>query len=177
MKRLLAPLWFLLASLFLLEAWLWERLGPLVRRFVDWAPWRPLTERLSRRLATLRPYPALLCVAVPLLMLVPLKFVEVALLIQQRYALAILTLLLAKLLGMGVASWLFAICKPALLEIGWVARTYAALLRAVDWAHGKTAPYRRWLQRRLAAESDGRQWQRLRRLRRWAQRRSRGTGA
>ncbi|MDN0081740.1 hypothetical protein QU487_03045 [Crenobacter sp. SG2305] len=175
MKRLLAPLWFLLASLFLLEAWLWDRLGPLVRRFVDWAPWRPLTERLSRWLAALRPYPALACVAVPMLMLIPLKFVEVALVIQQRYLLAILTLLLAKLLGMGIASWLFAICKPALLQIDWVARAYATVLRALDWAHAKTAPYRRWLQRRLAAGANGRQWLRLRRLRRWAQRRTRET--
>ncbi|MCW3478153.1 hypothetical protein OL229_01075 [Neisseriaceae bacterium JH1-16] len=177
MKRLLAPLWFLLAGLFLLEAWLWERLGPLVHRFVNWAPWRPLAEQLSRRLAALRPYPALACVAVPLLTLIPLKFVEVALLIQHRYVLAILTLLFAKLLGMGVASWLFAICQAALLEIDWVARTYAALLRARDWAREKTAPYRHWLERRLANETQGRSWMRLRRLRRWAQRRCRASRA
>ena len=35
MRRLLRPLWILLALVFLFEAWLWERLKPVVGWFVD----------------------------------------------------------------------------------------------------------------------------------------------
>jgi len=38
MRRWLRPLWIVLALLFLLEAWLWDHLEPLVAWFVDLLP-------------------------------------------------------------------------------------------------------------------------------------------
>jgi hypothetical protein len=38
MRRWLRPLWVILALLFLLEAWLWDHLEPIVARVVDLIP-------------------------------------------------------------------------------------------------------------------------------------------
>ena len=47
MRVVLKPLWFLLALLFLLEAWLWDHLVPAIRWIVDSVPWRTLKGRLA----------------------------------------------------------------------------------------------------------------------------------
>ena len=45
MRRWLRPLWVILALLFLLEAWLWDHLEPLVARVVNLIPWDALKVR------------------------------------------------------------------------------------------------------------------------------------
>ena len=48
MRRLLKPVWILLAVLFLIEAWLWDHLEPIVARFVRLIPWQRLKALLAR---------------------------------------------------------------------------------------------------------------------------------
>jgi len=38
MRRLLRPLWVLLALIFLVEAWLWDRVEPVIARVVALIP-------------------------------------------------------------------------------------------------------------------------------------------
>ena len=40
LRRILQPLWVLLALIFLIEAWLWDHLEPIVARVVAWIPLR-----------------------------------------------------------------------------------------------------------------------------------------
>ena len=40
LRRLLQPLWVLLAIIFLIEAWLWDTLEPIAARFVAAIPLR-----------------------------------------------------------------------------------------------------------------------------------------
>ena len=40
LRRILQPLWVLLALIFLIEAWLWDHLEPIVARVVAWVPLR-----------------------------------------------------------------------------------------------------------------------------------------
>ena len=47
-RRWLRPLWIVLALLFLLEAWLWDHLEPLVARVVNLVPWGKFKEKLAR---------------------------------------------------------------------------------------------------------------------------------
>ncbi|MET0606318.1 MAG: hypothetical protein ABWZ80_07665, partial [Beijerinckiaceae bacterium] len=47
--------------------------------------------------------------------------------------------------GTGVAAFLFHVCEPKLMTIGWFARFYRAVLRAKDWAHALVDPYKRRL--------------------------------
>ena len=47
MRRLLKPLWILLALVFLFEAWLWEHLRPLVAWVVERIAWDRLKARAA----------------------------------------------------------------------------------------------------------------------------------
>ena len=68
MRRIwLRPLWMLLALILLIEAWLWDRLVPVMRRVVDALPWQALKELLAQWLARLSPYPTLLALGGALL--------------------------------------------------------------------------------------------------------------
>ena len=42
MRRLLQPIWVLLAIIFLIEAWLWDHLEPIVAWFVALLPLRAM---------------------------------------------------------------------------------------------------------------------------------------
>ena len=69
MRRLLRPLWIFIALIFLLEAWLWTHLAPVVHWVVEHIAWRELRERLAARIERLSPYPTLLVFLVPVLLL------------------------------------------------------------------------------------------------------------
>ena len=77
MRRLLKPLWILLALVFLFEAWLWDHLWPIVRRIVDLVPWRRLKQRLAEAIERLPPYATLLVFLIPVVLLFPLKLLGV----------------------------------------------------------------------------------------------------
>ena len=55
MRRLLKPLWILLAVIFLIEAWLWDHLEPIVERIVAWIPFRAFKHGCPRVLLRCRP--------------------------------------------------------------------------------------------------------------------------
>jgi hypothetical protein len=175
MRRLLRPFWVLLALLFLLEAWLWDHLEPLVARVVDLVPWGRLKTWLRRTIETLPPWAALGVFIVPLLVLLPLKFLEVFFLAKRQWIAAALVLLAAKLLGLGVTAFVFDATREKLLQMAWFARMYDWFMWARDWAHAMTEPVRErlrqwaWL---LRPQRAGRFLRRLMRLRRNAYRRA-----
>ena len=47
MRRLIRPFLVLLAIIFLIEAWLWRHLEPVVASIVAWIPLRALKARLA----------------------------------------------------------------------------------------------------------------------------------
>ena len=49
MRRLLQPLWVLLAIIFLIEAWLWDHLEPIVARAVASIPLQSFKQWLTER--------------------------------------------------------------------------------------------------------------------------------
>jgi hypothetical protein len=174
-RQLLRPLWVLLALIFLLEAWLWDHLKPLVAWFVDLLPWARLKERLRRGIEHLPPYAALAVFAVPLIVLLPLKFLEVYLLASRQWFAAVLVLVLAKLLGLGVTAFVFDATRDKLLQMPWFARLYDWFMWARDWAHAQTEPIRqrmRQLVRMLKPQRASRFFRRFLRLRRRAYRNS-----
>src|SRR5438309_1932244 len=72
-RRLLRPLWMLLALAFLAEAWLWHRLGRMVGRIADLCGLPALKARLAPRLERLPPVAALAVFLVPVVLVLPLK--------------------------------------------------------------------------------------------------------
>ena len=77
MRRWLRPLWIVLALLFLLEAWLWDHLEPIVARVVNLIPWGRLKERLARLIEDLPPWAVLFVFIIPFIVMLPLKFLGV----------------------------------------------------------------------------------------------------
>jgi hypothetical protein len=163
MKRLARAFWVILALLFLLEAWLWDRLQPIVARIVGVIPWGWIKPALIRLVDRLSPQATLVVFAVPLIILLPLKFLEFWLLAHRQWVAAITVLVLAKLVGLGVTAFIFEVTKDKLLQMAWFRRLYEFFLWARDWAHEKIAPITRLL----------REWSEqtikpvARRLRRW----------
>src|SRR5215471_14738311 len=140
MKRLARAFWVIVALLFLFEAWLWDRLAPIVARIVGVIPWGWIKPALIRLVDRLSPQATLIVFVVPFVVLLPLKFLEFWLLAHRQWATTILVLVLAKLVGLGVTAFIFEVTKDKLLQMAWFRRVYAFFLWARDWAHAKIAP-------------------------------------
>jgi hypothetical protein len=55
MRRLLQPLWFLLALVFLIEEWLWDHLVPAIRLIIDAIPLQAFKAWLAGAIEQLSP--------------------------------------------------------------------------------------------------------------------------
>ena len=84
MRRITRPLLILLAIVFLIEAWLWSHLEPIVAWIVGQIPLRRLKTLLKRFLEWLPPAAALVAFVVPGLLLFPLKLLAVWLITQNN---------------------------------------------------------------------------------------------
>jgi hypothetical protein len=124
MRRLLQPVWILLAVIFLIEAWLWDHLEPIVAWVVALIPLRTFKQWLADRVDTLSPAMTLIVFIVPVIPLFPLKMVGLWLLTHEYWISAILTLIFAKFLGVGVAAFVFDVTRPKLLEMEWFEKLY-----------------------------------------------------
>ena len=61
---------------------------------------------------------------VPVIPLFPLKLVGFWLLTHEYWISAILTIIFAKFLGVGVAAFVFDVTRPKLLEMAWFEKLY-----------------------------------------------------
>jgi hypothetical protein len=98
-----------------------------------------LIRRVEARIAGLPPRAILLLFVVPLAVIEPFKIYALYLIGQGRFAAAVTTFVVAKVVGLGLAERLFAIGRDKLLSIPWFA-----------WCHGRILAIRRrvhdWLQ-------------------------------
>jgi len=169
MRRVLRPILILLALLFLLEAWLWTHLEPIVAWAVALIPLERLKARIAAAIERLSPAATLIVFTVPFVVLFPLKFLEFWLLAHRHWAAAILTLVAAKLLGLGITAFVFAAARPKLLQMPWFARFYDWVMWLLARAHALVDPLkeriRMWL-RMLSPRRAGRATRLFRRIRR-----------
>jgi hypothetical protein len=128
MRRLLQPLWVLLAIIFLIEAWLWDHLEPIVARAVAAIPLQSFKQWLTERVDELSPAMTLVVFIVPVIPLFPLKLVGLWLLTHDYWTSAVATILFAKILGVGVTAFVFDVTRPKLLEMPWFVRLYEFVL-------------------------------------------------
>src|SRR4051812_19572603 len=128
MRRILQPIWVLLAIIFLIEAWLWDHLEPIVAWFVARIPMRAFKQWLAERVDTMSPAMTLIVFIVPVIPLFPLKLVGFWLLAHEYWLSAILTIIFAKFLGVGVAAFVFDVTRDKLLEMAWFEKLYEFVL-------------------------------------------------
>ena len=156
MRRLLQPFWVLLAVIFLIEAWLWDHLEPIVARVVALIPLRTFKQWLSDRVDTLSPAMTLIVFIVPVIPLFPLKLVGFWLLTHEYWFSAITTIVFEKFLGVGVAAFVFDVTRPKLLEMRWFERLYEFIMALRAKAAALVAPIK--LRIMEAVRGDGGGW-------------------
>jgi hypothetical protein len=169
MRRLLRPFLVLLVLVFLFEAWLWDRLAPMVAWVVARLPLDTAKRRIAIWIEGLPPAATLIVFIVPFILLLPLKFLEVWFLAHRNWVGAIATLVVAKLLGLGVTAFIFDLTRPKLLQLAWFRRFYGWMLWALERAHAVADPIkrrvRRWF-RMFAPKRAGRTLRLMKRIRR-----------
>jgi hypothetical protein len=169
LRKLIRAFWVVLAVLFLIEAWLWDHLEPVVARVVALIPLQGLKSALVRLIDRLSPPATLVVFAIPFVLLLPLKFLEVFLIVKQQWLGAIVVLVLAKLVGLGITAFIFEVTKDKLLQMAWFRQVYEFLIWLRAWAHVKVDPIKRRLRkwrRLLTPPRGGRFFAHLMRVRR-----------
>jgi hypothetical protein len=155
LRRLLQPVWVLLAIIFLIEAWLWDHLEPIVARVVAIVPLARFKQWLSDRVDALSPAMTLIVFAVPIIPLFPLKLVGLWLLTHEYWTSAVFTIVFAKLLGVGVTAFVFDVTRDKLMEMHWFERLYDLVLKLRAKAAELVDPVKRRIKDMIAGNGEG----------------------
>src|SRR5262249_33208349 len=162
MRRLLHPLLVLLALVFLFEAWLWDISAPVVGWIVARIPLRVVKEKIAAGVARLSPAVTLVVFIVPVLLLLPLKFLALWMLAHDHWLGALAGLAFAKLMSVGVTAFIFDLTRPKLLQLAWFQRLYDRVMVWLAWAHALVDPVKRRLRIWFRAFAPGRAGRTLR---------------
>jgi hypothetical protein len=155
MRRILQPLWVLLALIFLIEAWLWDHLEPIVARVVAWIPLRAFKAWLAERVDTLSPAMTLIVFIVPVIPLLPLKMFGLWLLANEYWVSAVVILVFAKFLGLGVAAFIFDVTRPKLLQMAWFQKLYDGVMMLRAKARAMVEPIILRIKEAMGADRGG----------------------
>ena len=149
MRRITHPLLVLLAIVFLIEAWLWRHLEPIVEWVVALLPLRAVKARLAGIIRKLPPAATLIVFAVPIVALFPLKVLGLWLLAHKHWIAAGAVLIFAKLVGLAITAFVFEVTRPKLLQLRWFRWLYEHVLIWLNWARDLVAPIRHRIRRLL----------------------------
>ena len=155
MRRLLQPFWVLLAVIFLIEAWLWDHLEPVVERIVALIPLRAFKQWLSDRVDSLSPAMTLIVFAVPVIPLFPLKLIGLWLLAHEYWVSAVVVIVLGKFVGVGVTAFIFDVTRKKLLQMGWFRKVYEFIMAMRAKAAELVQPIKQRIREMLQGDGDG----------------------
>jgi hypothetical protein len=172
-RRLLKPLWIFIALLFLLEAWLWDRIQPLIAWLVEHLPWHEFKSALSRGVAQLPPVIVIFLFALPEVLGIPAQLFSLWIVAKGAVVFGTILFLLAKGLGLMATLVLFEVCHEKLMELSWFRYVYRLVTDARAWAKLQVQPMldeitrlRREIMLRVKAVlGDGGLFEMLRRIR------------
>jgi hypothetical protein len=126
-----------------------------VARLVALIPLRAFKQWLAERVDTLSPAMTLIVFIVPVIPLFPLKLVGLWLLAHEYWISAILTIVFAKFLGVGVAAFIFDVTRPKLLEMAWFEKLYEFVIGLRAKAKALVDPIKRRIRDALRGDGDG----------------------
>ena len=155
LRRLLQPVWVLLAIIFLIEAWLWDHLEPIVARVVAAIPLARFKQWLTERVDALPPAMTLIVFAVPIIPLFPLKLMGLYLLTHEYWLSGVSTFLFAKLLGVGVTAFVFDVTRDKLMEMHWFERLYDLVMKLRAKAAELVDPIKQRIRELIAGNGEG----------------------
>ncbi len=142
MRNILKPFWFVLALLFLFEAWAFEQFRALGRWIAARIPLAWVKTALQAAIAHLPPMATLVLFCIPVLVIIPFKLVGLWLIAQRHVFLGAGVFLAAKFVGLAVTAFLFDLCRSKLMQMAWFVRFYHVILRVKQWAHDRVEPFR-----------------------------------
>ena len=119
------PMVILAAAILFFEDWLWDRLT----KMMAWVARARVFRWLEARLAVLPPYAAMAVFLVPGALLLPVKIAALWLMTRGHPGAGLLIIIVAKVIGTAIVARIFAVCRPALLTVGWFRRLYEGLAR------------------------------------------------
>lgn len=152
-----SPFVLCVAAILWLEEWLWDPLADAMQTLGR----LPLLRSLEALIRRAPPRVALAWYALPVLVLLPFKFVGLYLLTHAHRMAGICVFIGAKLVGTAVAARLFALTRQSLLKLAWFARLYAGFIALRTWVYAGVRRNHLW---RLAALLHLRAQRGLRRL-------------
>jgi hypothetical protein len=155
LRRLLQPVWVLLAIIFLIEAWLWDHLEPIVAKIVAAIPMARFKQWLTERVDALSPAMTLIVFAVPIIPLFPLKLIGLWLLAHEYWMSAVFTILFAKMVGVGVTAFVFDVTRDKLLEMAWFEKLYDLVLTVRAKATELVDPVKRRIREIVTGNGEG----------------------
>ena len=106
---------------------------------------------LADRVDALSPAMTLIVFIVPVIPLFPLKLVGLWLLTHEYWISAILTIIFAKFLGVGVAAFIFDVTRDKLLEMNWFETIYEFVMELRAKATALVEPIKSRINERCAA--------------------------
>ena len=155
MRFLLQPLWFLLAVIFLIEAWLWDHLVPAIRLIVDAIPLKAFKAWLATEIDSLSPPATLVVFLIPAAIYFGLELIALWPASYGRWLLALVVLIVAKIIGAAITAFAFDVTRDKLLQMGWFRRGYTTIIGWRDAAHRLADPYLSVMRQRLATLRPG----------------------
>jgi hypothetical protein len=155
-RALTKMFWLTIAAIFVVEAWLWDRLEPIVETCVAWLPLRWVKALVAEQVEDLSPPATLFVFAVPAALLFPLKLVAIWFFAHEQWLFAILTVIFAKLLGLGVTSFLFTVTRDKLLQMDWFRAAYEKIVQWRELAEQLVEPFKQQLRTAMVSwQSEG----------------------
>jgi hypothetical protein len=141
-RRILRPLWFVLALLFLIEAWLWDVIQPWIARLVRLLPYEALKAFLRRAVTRLPPFLVVFLFILPDALSYPVQFAALWIIAKGAVISGTILFVLAKVFGLGGTLLLFEVCHDKLNELAWFRWVSAQVARARHWANQQVEPAR-----------------------------------
>lgn len=119
MRRIMRLVLVFLAIVFLVEAWLWDRLEPIIARLIALVPLVRLRATLARWIAALSPVATLVLLALPAAVVLPLKMLAFWLMATGEWIEGVGVFVFAKLGVIGTTAFVFDAGRHKLLQLGW----------------------------------------------------------
>lgn len=142
MRILKKLFWYALATIFLIEAWLWDRSVAALHAIVDRLPLVRFKAACARGIERLPPLAVLPIFILPVIVLLPFKLAALWLLSQGALVAGGLAFIGAKIVSVGLAAFIFDLTRDKLLSMPWFARLYVRVMSWRDWAHAIVDPYK-----------------------------------
>jgi hypothetical protein len=149
MHRILRPILVFLAIVFLIEAWLWDRLEPVVARILVSFPLLRFKAAVARLIDTLSPVGTLILLALPAAAVLPLKMLAFWLMATGAWIEGAGVFVFAKLGAIGTTAFVFDVGRDKLLQLAWFRMIYDYVNWLRRWAHALVDPIAHRIRYRL----------------------------